>query len=236
MSDFYVGYQPKAPDGLKRFVKTVAIGLLTLSAGIAALLVFAQSPFAASHFEFQQYRDYEGTIEDWPYPMLATKDARYLLVNPGKHGAVAQGLAGKSVRLKGELIQRSENRMLELLPGSINVAGDGPAAPAIVDLGLVKLTGEIVDSKCFLGVMNPGEGKVHRDCAVRCISGGVPPAFLVRDASGEARVVLLTGSDGRRIGAELLDYVAEPVTISGTLVRVGPNVVLKMEPKDLRRE
>jgi hypothetical protein len=27
------------------------------------------------------------------------------------------------------------------------------------------LTGEIVDSKCYLGVMNPGQGKVHRDCA-----------------------------------------------------------------------
>ena len=36
-------------------------------------------------------------------------------------------------------------------------------------LGPVELTGEIADSKCWLGVMNPGEGTVHRDCARRCL-------------------------------------------------------------------
>ena len=44
----------------------------------------------------------------------------------------------------------------------------------------VMLRGEIVDSKCYLGVMNPGEGTVHRDCAARCLSGGLPPMLVVR--------------------------------------------------------
>jgi hypothetical protein len=51
------------------------------------------------------------------------------------------------------------------------------------------LRGEIVDTKCYLGVMTPGEDKVHRGCAVRCISRGVPPAFLVRDASADSRIL-----------------------------------------------
>ena len=47
-------------------------------------------------------------------------------------------------------------------------------------LGKQTFVGEIVDSKCFLGVMNPGRLTPHRACAIRCISGGVPPVLLVR--------------------------------------------------------
>ena len=47
----------------------------------------------------------------------------------------------------------------------------------MTDLDTFTLIGEIVDSKRYLGVMNPGNGKVHRDCAVRCLSGGIPPIF-----------------------------------------------------------
>lgn len=53
-------------------------------------------------------------------------------------------------------------------------------------LGEFTLQGEIVDSKCYLGVMRPGNTKTHRACAVRCIAGGVPPVLLVRDAQGDA--------------------------------------------------
>ena len=68
------------------------------------------------------------------------------------------------------------------------------------------------------------DGKVHRDCAVRCISGGVPPAFLVRDASG--RTVTLLLANWKR---ELLDHIAEPVTIRGRLVRSAGRLTLYAE-------
>ena len=93
-----------------------------------------------------------------------------------------------------------------------------------MELGTVQLTGEIVDSKCYFGVMNPGNGKVHRDCAARCISGGVPPAFLVRDASGHAETLLL--ANWKR---ELLNHIAEPVTIRGRLVRSDGRLSLYAE-------
>ena len=128
--------------------------------------------------------------------------------------------------------------MIEVVPASIVVGGQSwqTAAQSIVNLGSVTLRGEIVDTKCYLGVMNPGEHKVHRDCAVRCISGGAPPAFLARDASGETRLLLLVGSDGRQLNREVLRYVAEPLEISGELVRSGANFVLKAEPAQFRRE
>jgi hypothetical protein len=98
------------------------------------------------------------------------------------------------------------------------------------------LTGEIVDSKCHLAVMNPGQGKVHRDCAARCISGGIPRPFVVRDASGESHTLLLVGDDGRKLNREILDYVAEPVRISGRLSRVGSPLVFSADLRSLHRE
>jgi hypothetical protein len=217
-------------------MRPLVVALFLAGAAIAYALVIGQAPFAASAFEFGQYREYTGSLEEWPYPMLATADARYLLAAPGKHGQDIAGLSGRRVRLKGALIRRGEDQMLEVQPGSIH-ATDGAGAPTeTIDLGPVRLTGEIVDTKCYLGVMNPGEGKVHRDCAVRCISGGAPPAFVARDASGEVRMMLLVGSDGRALRKEVLDFVAEPVRVAGRLARHGATLVLRAEPSDFRRE
>jgi hypothetical protein len=83
--------------------------------------------------------------------------------------------------------------------------------------------------------MNPGNGKVHRDCAARCISGGVPPAFLVFDAEGESRVVLLTGADGRPLSHEILPFAGEPLEISGELVSANATLILKADPSGFRR-
>lgn len=58
-------------------------------------------------------------------------------------------------------------------------------------------SGELVDTKCYFGVMRPATGKVHRACAVRCLDGGVPPGLLLRTGDGADRVVLLAGEEGR---------------------------------------
>jgi hypothetical protein len=235
--DFYIGYLPRSPAELGHFIaRAVAVvGLVCIV--VAITLVFSQLPFAASSFEYDQYREYEGTLESWPYPILSTKDARFLLAAPGKHG-IAEGITdfvGKGVRLKGALIRRDGIQMLELSPGSLHSTGSAPdSSDAISDLGLVILTGEIVDSKCHFGVMNPGNGKVHRDCAARCISGGIPPAFLVRDASGETKTILLTGADRRPLNREVLGFVAEPVQIQGRLIRKGSLYILQTDSKDLQ--
>jgi hypothetical protein len=59
--------------------------------------------------------------------------------------------------------------MIALSGGAIAVLGDAQQSQvAPKNLGEFDLVGEIVDSKCYLGNMNPGNGKVRRDCAVRC--------------------------------------------------------------------
>ena len=232
--DFYIGYSPKAPVLLGRWVARLVTVLLLAGLAAGALLTLRQAPFANSKFEFGDFREYSGVIEEWPYPILRTAGSTFLLVAPGKHGVAGavKGLQGKSVRLKGSLIERGRDRMLEVLPESLRETAPLPiqGANQPIDLGPVRLRGEIVDTKCYLGVMNPGNGKVHRDCAARCISGGAPPAFIAADASGESRLLLLVGSDGRALNREILSFVAEPLEIQGQLVRSGSHLVLKAEP------
>jgi len=225
-SEFYVGYLPM-PGGLKKTIRRLLAALAVLAVALAAILIAAQNPFAASNFEFEQYRDFSGTVFTEPYPAIAIpgQDLPWLLVGPGKHGVgEMRGLNGRAVRLKGERIIRGDDHMIELLPGSLIAGEQGAREPRSDNLGEVQLTGEIVDSKCFFGVMNPGAGKVHRDCAVRCIGGGVPPAFLVRDSSGNSATLLL--AHWKR---ELLDHIAEPVTIRGHLLRSAGRLTLYQE-------
>jgi hypothetical protein len=37
------------------------------------------------------------------------------------------------------------------------------------------------DSKCHSGVIDPGEGRTHRACAIRWFGGGIPPVLRARD-------------------------------------------------------
>jgi hypothetical protein len=237
--EFYVGYLPKAPRALGRRIALITAGLMATGLAVALALIRDQPAFADSRFEFGVYRDYSGVIEEWPYPILRSGDSSFLLVAPGKHGfsEAAKGWQGKSVRLTGSLIERGPDRMLEVVPGSWQEIAARRATDLSkpVDLGPVTLRGEIVDTKCYLGVMNPGEGKVHRDCAARCISGGAPPAFVARDAAGDSRVLLLVGSDGRQLNHEVLSFVAEPIEVPGELLRSGANLILKAEPSRFRR-
>jgi hypothetical protein len=223
MNEFYVGYLP-IPPGLKRFARRIVAGLGALAAGVAILLVFEQSPFAPSAFEYRDYRDFQGVLITAPYPALVVPGGPpWLLAGPGKRGFTAPAsLAGRVVRLRGERILHRPDRMIEV-SGAMSDAGPGEA-PGEVDLGPSALTGEIVDSKCYFGVMNPGRGKVHRDCAARCLSGGVPPALLVRDASGQAATVLIAN-----FHRELLGHVAEPVTLRGRLARSAGRLILYAE-------
>lgn len=236
--EFYIGYAPRPPRRIARTISRAVVGLNALAAAVALVLVFAQRPFARSTFEFQQYREFTGEMELKPYPALLVvrpggkEYSRYLLVAPGKHGADAEvrSFAGEAVQLRGSLIYRDGQTMVELVPGSVQALRKEPAAVSFATLGEVTLTGEIVDSKCFLGVMNPGRTKVHRDCAARCISGGIPPAFVTADG-----FYLLVGGDGRALQHEVLDWVGETIEVTGTVLRSGETLILRAEPTSFRR-
>ena len=245
MNDFYVGYLPKAPTALARFVRRVIIVLGFVAVTVALVVVVGQMPFANSAFEFGKLRSFEGVVEARPFPALLVarpgeigqhdKYSRYLLVAPGKHGAdeLVANFDGKQVRLQGQLIYREGGTMVEVTPGSIAVIDTAPVVQETTrTLGAVTLTGEIVDSKCYLGVMNPGQGKVHRDCAARCLSGGIPPIFVTTDGHEQ---FLLVGLDGRALGRDAFrEFIGEPITIRGEMLARVDSRLLEIDPHSFR--
>jgi len=241
MSEFYVGYLPKTPAGIARRIKTLIAILLVLGAVAGITFARVQKTFAPSTFEYGRERTFEGVLESSPYPALVVagpglrdgKPMRFLLVAAGKHGADSQvqHYAGKTVRLRGILIYRDNQSMIELVKDSISIVDDTHQAPTPpTDLGTFDLTGEIVDGKCYLGVMNPANGKVHRDCAVRCLSGGIPPIFATNDFRGIPAILVLTDAGGEPLPKQaFLHLVAQPVQVHGRVLQRGETMFLEAE-------
>lgn len=239
MSDeFFIGWQGKVPEQTGRFLKRGVIAALLVVAALAAALPALQRTVSEdARFEFGNVEEFKGILVKDPVPILVSEDDTvYFLVSPFKFG-FEQQLADqyhlKSVSLKGTRIHRGDQQMIEVLPESLESAVSSPGGPpsthplgSLDELGEITLRGEIVDSKCYLGVMNPGNLKPHRACAVNCIEGGIPPVLLVRDESGQASCVLLVKEDGSPLNAEILALVAEPVRVTGRLKRQGKLLVL----------
>lgn len=231
---FYVGYFSRAPRPLARFVAAIAAALIVLACLLALLLSSAQEPFANSSFEYGQYRSFTGLIVEKPVPLLIRGSETWVLAGFGKHGDDVRGFHGRFADVRGSLIMHGLDRMIEIR--SIELREASATLPERVPLGPITLTGEIVDSKCYFGVMNPGSGKVHRDCAVRCISGGLPAALLIRDKNGSLSTVVLAGASGLKLAPHLLPFVAERVSVSGQLYRIGDRAVLETDPARIARE
>ena len=231
-NEFYIGYEAKAPPAASAFIRRAVIAGALVAAVVAAILIVGQQPFPAAVFEYGVTRSYEGFIDASPYPSLLTKQPdgvffRQLLVAPGKHGADSAVLAleGKQVRLEGTRIARDGRSMIEIKPDSIRMLGGRIAGmdPPSTFHGAVTLRGEIVDGKCWMGVMNPGSGKIHQDCAARCLGGGIPPLFV---SGGE--VYVLTTAKGLAIGREVAHLAARPIEIQGIIERSAGVTYLKI--------
>jgi hypothetical protein len=244
--DFYIGWSDDTPPSVGRRIRLMVALIAVFAVGLAATLAASQAPFAASSFEFGEVRTFEGVVTSWPAPALSVARpgqtgpdgwSRYTLVQVGKHGAADRvaDLDGHRVRLQGTLIYRGDQTMLELTQAPLEDQGPATMDATSEDLGRQALVGEIVDSKCFLGVMNPGNLKTHRSCAVRCIEGGIPPMLLVRDEAGGTRHVLLVGPKGEAINDRVLDRVAEPVRVRGRLQRENGQLVLRTDPSTIER-
>lgn len=236
--EFFVGYLSKAPGGIARLVSRAVVVLMIVAMVVAAGLVFGQQRFAASFFEFGNVREFEGLIREWPNPMLVIGSKSTVLVAEGKHGAGAlvAGVDGKQVKLRGTLIYRDKMEMIEVVDGSLKVVSQPPPMEeTFEDLGTHTLAGEIVDSKCYLGVMNPGHTKPHRECASLCIRGGVPPLFVAQDSANRSVKLWLLSEKGEPVNQQVLDFVAEPVGITGQISRIGNQLYFKANPASYKR-
>jgi hypothetical protein len=106
---------------------------------------------------------------------------------------------------------------------------------SVSELGTRRLTGEILDPKCYFGVMKPGYGKPHRDCAIRCIAGGISPVFRTRSESGETNYYLILDEEGNKMNDALKDFVAEPVSLTARVVQYDDWIILYTDKNSIRR-
>ena len=247
--EFYIGWQNQAPKGIGTHVRKAVFLLLVTAPLLSIVLVLTQRTIGKAVFEWGTIKTFSGILRTYPYPHLlvarpglSSAPSAYYLVAPFKFGLKPEALAaleGKQVSLKGTLIYRGNQTMIEARPESLQPATEPAQMNTLSarneNLGRQTLVGEIVDSKCYLGVMNPGQLTPHRACAVRCISGGIPPVLLVRPKTGSPLYFLLVSGDGRAVNKEVLDMVAEPVQITGEVERQGELLVLRADPQTYRR-
>ena len=255
MSDeLYVGYLEKSPAGPARTTRRTVALLAVVVIAVSLMTVIGQRRFARSHFEWGEPRSFSGRIDDSGLRLeLARPGANatgqvtaITLVAVGKFGpyTMTADWVGRYVELEGTLIYRDGQTLIEIVDGSIRaVSADsgsrtGPIQRSIDPPAIfedVRLVGEIIDSKCFLGVMKPGNLKPHRACAIRCISGGIPPLLVVRDDSGGARYYWLEDLSGVPLREQVLPYIAEPVAIRGTVVDYTDRTLFRVDPATIER-
>ena len=258
--EFYIGYRKQAPRGIAARAKLSVAALFVLFASVAAGLSMSMGAFSTAVFEYGREREFTGRLHALPYPSLDVArpgtiagqptSSSYLLVAFGKHGAAeaVSAFDGRLVRLRGTLIYHDECTMIELVDGSLATLDEASSSPipgtalatagamTDIELGEKTLVGEIVDSKCFLGVMKPGHLKPHRACATNCIRGGIPPILLVRSPQGDTALhYLLVDKSGGAVNERILDRIAEPVRVRGRVVKRGELLFLYSDPRTIER-
>src|SRR5499427_3869553 len=130
--EFYIGWEAKAALGIGRTVRRSMAVLLVVSFGAAAILACAQRLVGASVFEWGKTKTFAGVLKLDPYPHLLvprpgqtaelSSFSSYYLVAPWKFGLQNDKLIGfdsKPVSLKGTLIYRENQTVIEAQPDSI---------------------------------------------------------------------------------------------------------------------
>lgn len=242
-AEIYVGYLPLPYK--QRLILLWLVPALVLLVCVAAL-VWAGSqrePGTGVWNDGKPIR-VRGVLTARPYPILFcdSPDGRptaVLLVEVGKVGAAhnAAALDGRVVWASGWPLQRDGRRMLELEPEPEALTADEQMTtlpPVETALGQAVLRGTIVDSKCYLGAMKPGEGKAHKQCATLCIRGGIPPMLVVDDSAGRS-YVLLAGPEGGPLDPAAYPFIGDDVELRGELSERGGLRVLRVQAADIRR-
>ena len=99
------------------------------------------------------------------------------------------------------------------------------APPLKISAQQVQLVGEIVDPQCWF--THDGQGEDHRDCAVMCAKGGQGLA-LFETKTGRIYSIIAR-SHGENPNKGLIEHVAIPVRVTGTLFSRGSNHALLVQ-------
>jgi hypothetical protein len=87
------------------------------------------------------------------------------------------------------------------------------------------VTGEVVDTFCYAGMGAHGAG--HRDCAIACARKGIPVGLLEKGT--DKLYVLLPSKDKTSLPDEVIQKMADTVTVTGTVYTKGGESFLTVE-------
>jgi hypothetical protein len=249
---FYIGWQDAAASnytkGRKVFYWGAILALVLFSAGY----LFVEKDFVSSYFDYGNLTELKGTVVDYPVFGLKTiiddKQVTVPLVGFGKFdaGPVLEKLQSRlkgeelsklTVTLRGTLIQYNGKSWMELTEGNESIVSVEESSvvtsQSITPLGSTTVIGEIVDPKCFFGVMNPAYGKIHKSCAIRCISGGIPPILAIKEGEKFVDYYFLIDEEGNKVNEQVLQHIGESVKVSGQTESVDDWKVMKLDIKRL---
>ena len=221
MTPFFVGWSPHSARPLLGFLALiVTASLLGFGALAFALGVTMDDPGGG---DFIGDREITGVLIADPYPMIVTDQGNHTipLSGGGKKGVQpeARPLDGQRVRASGSIVKRGDRDLL--LVAELRLEPGAVALPRRENLGTWRLTGEICDGKCVLGVMRPGNKPAHKACANVCLIGGVPPIFVTTTPVLGTRYVLMGDPDNHALPDAFRDHVAVTRRMEGTLERIG---------------
>ena len=99
--------------------------------------------------------------------------------------------------------------------GLLLAAGSG-GTPAAASGERVKITGEVIDTWCYITEIMFAEGSAHHQCAVWCAAGGIPVGILGDD--GKVYMVLKVGDDATSVAnPRIVKIQSHKVTVNGDL-------------------
>lgn len=248
----FIGWLPM-PQAFSRFLLPVVLGAGVGLAIVAMVVAGGQRAPGNGRWEDDRTVTLVGIAYAEPYAMIRVPGdspddppVSVLLVGAGKFGAAGRVRAydGRPVRVAGTLLRRDGWRMLELAGTEGGVQPAELPEPELAGLrrsqprtqGRVTLRGEIVDSKCYLGAMKPGDGRPHRGCALLCLKGGIPPLFLIRSGSASKSASLLTNETLGPLDDSTLNLAGLPIVVDGVIEECDDISVLRVLPNGVRAE
>lgn len=248
--DFFVGWSGEAPKRYQSAGRKFFFGTLIVMLVAGILYVTNQEPYVDSEYEYGVIQELTGYLVKNPVWGLRVQDEETIktipLVGYGKMGPELtlskmmeshELTEGTMVTLRGMLTHFQGKYLMELteMESSLVSVGDEKMLDRAISMkGSTTLEGEIVDPKCFFGVMNPATKAVHRSCAIRCIAGGMPPLLAIRENGEFVDYYFLHGRDLRSINREILPYVGIPVKLSGQVAMYDDWKSLVVDLEDLQ--